>query len=69
MTLAELQKYQKHIKDFRCKHCIHFRRIQYTEFYTEFYCDTRKSFSTKNNKIKIKSNDVACALYFENTAK
>ena len=57
--LLELQKYQKHIKNFHCKDCIHFGRI--SRYY--FYCNTRKSFYTQNLKLRIKAGDVACPLY------
>ena len=59
MELSELQKYQKHIKDFHCKTCIHIRMLPQSLF----YCDTRKSFTTKNQKLSIKAGSVACPLY------
>ena len=59
MKLSELQKYQKHIKDFHCKNCIHIRRLQESLF----YCNTRRCFTTTNLKLGVRMNSIACPLY------
>ena len=59
IALMELQKYQKHLKDYRCKQCTHLGRYDAHLF----YCTIRPSFYTQNLKLRVKAGDVACSLY------